>query len=192
MKAFFLWSFRAAKIVFAYAMTASVIAATVYFLLVDTIPFLTSFLTYAMISLACEAFFTGITSQISRLRRKESIDWDLPCKSYLWSIIVYGLSAALSFRVIETAFPQLFDWPWYFRGGVFMTVIYLWEYFWGWRIEALTGSVPWKYRESPWRIWRYVNPYYFWSWYCFGFVLEFIHFRLIPILPQIFSSANPP
>ena len=175
-----------AKSVFATAATVWVIAATAWFLWKEPRPFAASFVTYASISLAAEAFFTGITIQIRRKRRGEPIDWRLPCQPFLWSVIVYGLSAAISFRLIEIAVPAFFDWPWYLRGGAYMTSIYLWEYFWGWRIEAITGACPWKYRESPWRIWRYVNPYYFWSWYCFGFALEFVHFRIIPTLPSVF------
>ncbi|MEY4745097.1 MAG: hypothetical protein RL272_1042 [Candidatus Parcubacteria bacterium] len=185
MHVFFSRSISAAKLVFAVMATAWVAIATAYFLLMETHAFLASFVTYSVISLASEAFFTGITAQIRRRRRREPVDWDLPCKPFLWSIVVYGLSAALSFRLIEVIHPAFFAWPWYLRGVAYMTCIYLWEYFWGWRIEALTGSCPWKYRESPWKIWRYVNPYFFWSWYCFGFVLEFVYFRLIPVLPRI-------
>lgn len=186
MQSFLVRMYGFAKSVFALSATVWVLGATAYFAAAETLPFLTDFLTYAVISLASEAFFTGITTQIRRVRKGEPIDWRLPCQPFLWSLFVYGLSAALSFRIIQIAYPAFFAWPWFLRGFAYMTSIYLWEYFWGWRIEALTGSVPWKYRESPWRVWRYVNPYYFWSWYCFGFVLEFIHLRLIPVLPSVF------
>lgn len=185
MRGFFAWAVRTAKSAFAVSATLWVIGATAFLLIKETRVFLADFVAYAVISLASEAFFTGITTQIRRVRRKEPIDWRLPCQPFLWSIFVYGLSAALSFRLIEMWFPSFFGWPWYLRGVAYMTCIYLWEYFWGWRIEALTGSCPWKYRESPWKIWRYVNPYFFWSWYCFGFVLEFIHVRIVPMLPGI-------
>lgn len=176
-----------AKSVFALCATLWVMAVTGWLLTTETRAFLASFLTYAVISLAAEAFFTSITHQIRRVRKREPIDWRLPGEPFLWSVFVYGLSAAVSFRLIELYHPAFFQWHWLLRGAAYMTSIYLWEYFWGWRIEALTGSCPWKYRDSPWKIWRYVNPYFFWSWYCFGFVLEFVYFRLIPVLPNVFS-----
>jgi len=180
------WSFLRRLV--AWTTTGAVVTFTAYFMVTRPALFLMNFATYAVISLASEAFFTGFTVQIRRRRRGEPIDWRLPCQPFLWSLIVYGLSAAISFPLLETAYPTFFHWPWFARGFGYMFGIYFWEYYWGWRIEDLTGTVPWKYRESPWRIWRYVNPYYAWSWFCYGFVLEFVHQRLIPALPGIFAG----
>ena len=49
-----------AKSVFALCATLWVVAVTAWFLMTETRSFLTSFLTYAVISLAAEAFFTGV------------------------------------------------------------------------------------------------------------------------------------
>lgn len=136
------WAAHAAKSAFAVCTALWVIGATTFLLLKETKVFIADFVTCAVISLASEAFFTGITTQLRRLRKREPIDWRLPCQPFLWSIFAYGLSAALSFRLIEMRYPSFFDWPWYLRGVAYMTCICLWEYFWGWRIEALTGFLP--------------------------------------------------
>ncbi len=166
----------------AKATTVAIIAFTVAYAAREPWPFLVNLVTFAVVSLAAEAFFTAITKQLRRRRAGEPVDWRLPGEPFLWSFLVYGLSATLTYRAVELWCPSYFGLWWPARGFIAMLVIYVWEYYWGWRIEDLTGTCPWKYRESPWRIWRYVNPYYFWSWFAFSFVLESLHFSVIPRL----------
>lgn len=166
----------------AKAMTVTVVALAVLYLWVDPRGFLVNLGAYATMGLAAEGFFTAITKQIRRKRRSEPVDWRLAGEPFLWSFLVYGLSATLSMKALDMYCPGMFELSWVVRGCVYTVLIYFWEYFWGWRIEALTGTCPWKYRDSPWKIWRYVNPYYFWSWYCFGFLLELMHHQVVPRL----------
>jgi len=144
--------------------------------------FLMSFATFSVIGLATESMFTGVRHQLRRLWRGHRPDWMLPCHTYSWSILVFGLSSAIAFPMIDAALPGFYGWHWVLRGLVFAFGTYAWEFFWGFAIEELTGRCPWQYKDSPWRIWRYCEPWYAGYWFLYGFVLEWVHLRLMPVL----------
>lgn len=146
---------------------------------------------YTIISLSTEAIFTGLGDQVRRLFQRTGIDWVLPCRTYLWAVIVYGLSGAISFPLMDVFFPKFYGLHWAIRGAVFPIGIFAWEFYWGWYIETLFKKVPWEYQHSTYRIWRYIKPRYCLFWSGFGFVLEWTHLhvihRLDHILPIVFG-----
>lgn len=118
---------------------------------------------------------------------KDEIDWKLPCRTSLWSIPVYAVSATFAFGVMEALYPEFFARDWWVRGIVYMICTFVFEYLWGLILEEATGECPWHYRDSKWRIWRYINPEYAALWFFFGFALEWIHLEALPVAVAAFS-----
>ncbi len=135
---------------------------------------------YTVWALSTEALFTGFADLIRNRRAGKIYNRELPCRTSLWSILVYGVSATLAFTLIAVFVPKFFLWPWWGRGLVYMIGIYCFEFCWGAILEKLTGACPWRYRDSRWRIWRYINPEYFFLWFLFGFSLEWIKLSVLP------------
>jgi len=138
------------------------------------------FLLYTALALSSEAIFTGIADVIRDRRGGKPLNRDLPCRTSLWSILVYGLSATVAFSLINSFVPGFFLWPWWGRGLIYTVGIYSFEFFWGAVLEHLTGKCPWHYRDSGWRFWRYLKPEYCWLWFMFGFSLEWIKLSVLP------------
>lgn len=144
--------------------------------------FLIAFGLYTVLGLASEAVSTGVGDLFRRLRDGIPLDRTLPCRTQLWSIPVYGLSAAVGFALIAGWTPELFSWPWWARGACYMLGIFAWEFFWGWLLETILGECPWRYVDSPsaWR--RYINPTFAPLWFGFGFALEAVQVWILPRL----------
>lgn len=150
--------------------------------------FLYGLLVYSVISIPTEAVFTGVGDVVRRLLKGMKIDWHLPCRLSLWAVPVYGLSAAVSFALLDTFAIGFYKLPWWVRAPAFSLAFYLWEYSWGFAIEKIADTCFWKYRDSKHRIWRLIKPAYAPLWAAFGFVLEWAHRQLIPLLDTIFPS----
>ncbi len=147
---------------------------------------LVAFLTYAVLALAVESAFTGVADQVRRKSAGLPVDPMLPCRTSLWSIAVYGLSAAVSFPLLHRLYPAFFAWPWWLRGAVYIVGTYACEFSWGWVLERLLGTCPWQYKHSSWKIWRYIKPRYAGYWFAFGFVQEWTYLRLVPLITHSF------
>ncbi len=117
----------------------------------------------------------------------DEIDWTLPCRTSLWSIPVYAISATFAFNVMDAFWPEFFSLSWWERGLVYTLCTFSFEYVWGLILEELTGFCPWRYRDSKWRIWRYINPEYVLLWFGFGFALEWVHLEALPVAVLAFS-----
>ncbi|MFA6603931.1 MAG: hypothetical protein WCT10_03790 [Patescibacteria group bacterium] len=148
--------------------------------------FFLSLLVYTTIALAIEAAFTSIGFQVLAACRRQKIDWNLPSKTSIWGLPVYGLSTVVGFWIINEFTPGFFDLAWPIRGSIYVIVIYAWELSWGLFIENLTGQCPWEYFRSSLRIFRYINPFYVPLWFIFGFLIERIQLQLIPHLALLF------
>lgn len=143
--------------------------------------FLVALCVFTAFGLAAESVFTGFGDQVRRLRAGNPVDWTLPCRTWLWSVPVYGLSAAAGFTAISAFTPGFFGAPWYIRGLTYTASIYAWEFCWGLVIERMTGTCPWHYRGMVgYR--RFVNPRYAPFWFGFGFLLEALHLNVVAVL----------
>jgi len=150
--------------------------------------FFLSLFVYTTVALAVEASFTSVGYQILAAWRRQKIDWQLPSRTSIWALPVYGLSATASFLFVGRYAPGFFDLAWPIRGLIYMLVIYAWELYWGLFTESLVGRCPWEYFGSGPRVFRYINPYYVVFWFGFGFLLERIHLHLIPLLATLFLN----
>ena len=140
---------------------------------------------FSAAGLLFEALFSGVFFQVLHLYRGEPVDWALPCKTYLWSIPVYGLSAALCYPPAFRGLPGFFRLPWWCRGLVYMAAIYAWEYFWGAVIEGLTGVCPWRYVDSPHAVWRYISPLFAPVWFLAGLGFERLYAAYLDLCERI-------
>lgn len=148
--------------------------------------FLAGLLVFSCIGFAGEALFTGIGDIVVRVRGSLPFDRSLPCSGSLWTVPVYGLSAAVTYPLGSALLPQFFAQPWPLRGAAYVLGIFAWEYAWGWFLERTVGLCPWRYKPDPrpWR--RYINPAFAPLWFSFGFVLEWTHLKLTPVLLTLF------
>jgi hypothetical protein len=136
---------------------------------------------YTVLAFSAEDIFIGIGNVVRSLWRKEKVDWKLPCCTNLWSFPVYAVSATFAFNIMDEAWPNFYGYAWWQRGVFYAFCTYLFEFSWGFILEETVGECPWRYRKSSWRIWRYIKPEYVGLWFLFGFALEWIHLRALPI-----------
>lgn len=141
---------------------------------------------FTVLSFTIETLFTAIADPIRGYCRGEKIDLRFKGHTHLWGIFVYGISAATSFLFVDRVVPEFYALHWAIRGTVYMIGIYAWEYFWGAVLERILGFCPWQYTKSRHAIWRYLNPRFFGFWFGFGFVLEWVHLELVPVLKHAF------
>lgn len=139
-------------------------------------------LVYTGLSFATESLFTGIADALRAYLRGRPVDPRFPCRTQLWGVLVYGISATMSYPLLTLVLPEFYGLHWAVRGATYMLGIYAWEFFWGYVISLIIGYCPWKYSDSRWRIWRYVNPWFAPFWFLFGFVLEWTWLTFIPAL----------
>lgn len=95
-------------------------------------------LVYGCLGLLIEVFFTGINSLIRK-------HWHATGKTYLWMLLVYGITAL----VLEYVSEHL-PWPFYIKAFVYVPIIYLAEGLSGWILKKITGRIPWDYGSSQW------------------------------------------
>ena len=63
------------------------------------------FLLYVVWSLGCQAVFTGVADIIRNAWVGKPFDSALPCRTSLWSILVYGVPATIGFSLIGRFWP---------------------------------------------------------------------------------------
>lgn len=140
------------------------------------------FLLYTAVGISTESIFTGVADAIRGQIDGKPFDYALPCRTNLWIVPVYAVSATVAFGILGAFFPKFFHWPWWARGLVYMVGIYCFEYMWAFTLESLFDIQVWKYLDSEYRIWRYTNPYFCVFWFSFGFLLEKVRVVMLPRL----------
>ena len=138
------------------------------------------FLLYTALGISTEAIFTGVADVIRDWLAGRSFNPHLPCRTNLWVIPVYGVSATVAFSLIGAFTPKVFRWPWWARGLVYMLGIYCFEFMWVLALEGLLGIQVWNYEDSKYHVWRYINPYFCVFWFGFGFILEWVKIKVLP------------
>lgn len=134
--------------------------------------FLFSWLVYAAVGLFVESMFTAASKVRRQLKQGRPVDWHLYGETQIWSIFVYGLSAAIGFHPAVLNFLGVLNWSWPLRGLFYTFAIFTFEFFWGWIIDCLIGFCPWDYRPSRTAIKGYIELKYAPFWFVFGFILE--------------------
>lgn len=121
------------------------------------------FVIYGLIGLIMEIAWTGLGSMLAG-------DWRLKSFSSLWMFPIYGLALFL-----EPLHERLRLRPWFFRGLVWMVVIFGIEYSTGWLLRAITGASPWNYTGSLYNIDGLIRLDYAPVWFAAGLTFEQAH-----------------
>jgi len=98
------------------------------------------FLLFAVFGVAIEVLFTAIL-EYGKSRNPRMIG-----KSTLWMFPICG--AVFFIVLLVQAYAG--DYPWFFRGFLYMVLITAWEYVSGFTIRKMVGVAPWEYSaETP-------------------------------------------
>jgi hypothetical protein len=102
---------------------------------------LTIFL-FVCVGIAMEVAFTAITDfwrdRCPRLRGH----------SYLWMAFTY---AAVPL-ILAVVYPPIHQLPIAARLALYVSLVYLVEYSWGWLLRRATGQCPWDYGRARWAV----------------------------------------
>ncbi len=127
---------------------------------------------FAVIGVFAETVFTALAAAVRGSRSGKGVDFHLYGQSMLWSIPVYGLSAAVGFHPLVQAWLGIPRLAWFLRGALYAAVIFALEFSWGWAIEIVIGFCPWDYRPARWNVKGWIRLDYAPFWFCFGLILE--------------------
>lgn len=140
----------------------------------------TRFLLYGFLGWSVEIFWSAVEDTC--LRRVKG--WQLKGQSYLWSFPLYGLIVFL-FEPLHDAVRPL---PWLVRGLIYVAGIWTVEYAAGWLLKRAVGRCPWDYTCYRHHLHGLIGWDYFPLWFLFGFVLEYLHDRLVVLTPHIIAA----
>jgi len=125
------------------------------------------FIIYGMVGWMMEVIWTGLHSLLHK-------DYSLVAKTYLWMFPIYGLVVCM-----EPIFIKVQQFPWIFRGGIYMSCIFLVEYLTGFLLKKGIGQCPWDYKGTPFQIKGLIRLDYAPVWFCVGLLMEWLFFRLL-------------
>ena len=121
------------------------------------------FVIYGIVGWCLEIIWTGAGSLLNG-------DVCLTATTYLWMFPIYGL---------VTLFEPLHDairlWPMWERGTVWMLLYFAVEYFTGWVLSVLIGTIPWDYSSVAFNIQGLIRLDYAPAWFVAGLLFEKIH-----------------
>lgn len=121
---------------------------------------LARFVTFGLIGLLIEVFFTGFASLAQKNYRATA-------QTYLWMLPVYALGGlALDFA------RDTLHWHYAFMAVVYVGIIYALEFCSGYVLQRLVGRCPWHYGLSHWTPMGLVNLKYLPYWYGLGLLFE--------------------
>ena len=138
------------------------------------------FLLYGFLGWSVEVFWSAI-EDIWPMRKW---DWRLKGQSTLWSFPIYGMAVFL-FEPLHDAVRHL---PWVARGMIYVAGIWIVEYAAGWILRRGVGVCPWDYTNYRHHLKGLISWDYLPLWFIFGFVLEYMHDRLVALTPYIVTT----
>lgn len=120
------------------------------------------FIIYGIIGLLLEVIYTGLAALLKG-------DLSMQGFTFLVMMPIYGLSIFL-----EPLHTQLRPHPWWTRGLIYLTVIWMIEYSSGLFLTSILGSCPWNYSDLL-NIDGYITLRMAPEWFLAGLGFEFIH-----------------
>lgn len=139
--------------------------------MIQNIDMIKRFLIYGILGWALEISWTGLGSFLLG-------DWQLSGFTYLWMFPIYGLAVLL-----EPIHNKIRTTPWYFRGFLWVAIIFLIEYSTGYSLLLLLGRCPWDYSESTiYHVHGFIRLDYIPVWFVAGLLFEQIHKQINKIL----------
>jgi hypothetical protein len=117
---------------------------------------------YGLLGWNIEIIWTGLFSLLSG-------DLRLIGFTNLWMLFVYGLAVFL-----EPIHNIIRQWHWFFRGMIWVVIIWGIEYASGLILMQIIGDFPWTY-GGPFTVDRLVRLDYAPAWFVAGLLFERIH-----------------
>lgn len=153
---------------------------------------------YAVLGCVCEIFFTALSdlfypeflsswnvhsNQLSISKpdwRVKGRDPRLVGYTFLWMLPIY---AGMIF--LEPIHNAIRNYSFFYRGIIYLLLVWFAEFVSGWLIKKITGRCPWDYSYSFLSYYGYIRWDYAPVWFLFGFVFEYFHDRLVFLTPAI-------
>lgn len=154
---------------------------------------------YVLVALSMEVFYTAFCDWVNpqflcswNVHSKGPMtrvkpDWVLEGRdprlcgyTFIWMIPIYACMVFL-----EPIYLMIKNWPWLARGIIYMILIWIMEYITGWLIKKITGRCPWDYSASRFSFHGYIRWDFALTWFCFGFIFEYLYPRLLALTPHI-------
>jgi len=123
------------------------------------------FIIYGISGWAIEIIWTGLESLAKG-------DLRLVGYSNIWMFAIYGCAVFL-----EPLHDIMADWHWFFRGLLWIVIIWGIEYTSGLILLNITGVHPWLYK-GPFAVDGLVTLSFAPAWFVAGRIFEFLHYKL--------------
>ncbi|MEN3003928.1 hypothetical protein [Dehalobacterium formicoaceticum] len=128
------------------------------------------YLIYGLLGICLEIFWTGFQSLLYS-------DYTMEGRTYVWMFFIYGLAVFL-----EPLQDKLKGENFFFRGTIYMLLIFFVELAAGLMLRSLIGECPWNYGAHG-LIYSIITPYFIPVWFVLGLMFEKVH----DFLDAIFS-----
>ena len=123
------------------------------------------FLIYGLVGWCVEIIWTGLDSLMRG-------DLGLDGFTNLWMFFIYGLAVFL-----EPIHDVIREWRWFFRGIIWVVIIWGIEYTSGLMLGSVLGVYPWVY-TGTFAVDGLVRIDYAPAWFVAGLIFEKIHYTL--------------
>lgn len=132
--------------------------------MVKNVNMLTHYIIYGLTGLIIEIFWTGMGSLISG-------NFALTGQTYIWMFFIYGLGV-----LFEPIHDRIRGYYFFYRGLIWVFLIYLIEFTTGFLLQSLIGYCPWDYRSvTNYTFFGYIRLDYFPAWFVVGMLFEKFH-----------------
>lgn len=122
------------------------------------------FFIYGLLGWTMEIFWTGLGSLLRGDVRLQGV-------SYLWMFPIYGLAV-----LMEPLHDRMKHVNWFWRGGLWILVIFTLEALTGSIIKYLTGIIPWDYSaDTRYDVAGLIRLDYAPVWFLVGLAFEKMH-----------------
>lgn len=120
------------------------------------------FMIYGILGLVLEVIYTGLASLLKG-------DFSMQGFTFLVMMPIYGLAVFL-----EPLHNYLRPYPWWIRGLIYLTTIWMIEYSCGVLLALILGRCPWNYSDHL-NINGYITLRMASDWFLVGLGFEFLH-----------------
>ncbi|MCL4377822.1 MAG: putative ABC transporter permease [Actinobacteria bacterium] len=132
--------------------------------------YLILFFIYSFFGVGVEVFFTSIKDYI------KTRDIAFRGRSYLWMFPIYGVMGI----IIGPLYNAIIKAPFILRGFIYMAVIFIGEFIYGYLLKLIIKKVPWEYK-SKWAIMGIARMDYLPFWLVLGYIMELLYRGFISV-----------
>ena len=100
--------------------------------------------------------------------------------TFLWMLPIYA--CLILIEPVSQSIAPLF---WFWRGLIYMSILFGVEFVTGGLIQFFTGKCPWDYRASKFSVCGWIRLDFAPVWFGFGMFIEWLSPKLIALTPAI-------